>query len=170
MRPLVVLLVRALICLVQTRPLFACTTQKQLLWDKQTVFADARSQFPYQLNNTLLVHVGSNSLLVQLQEFQGNCTTARSALACTYQLQKKHNYVVMESCLTSWPRNSCCCKASLGWWLQVLHLFNEISTWYLSIVLGSCPDASGYCQTEACVSYWRRISVLLWLSLQNKCK
>lgn len=89
MRPLVVLLVRALICLVQTRPLFACTTQKQLLWDKQTVFADARSQFPYQLNNTLLVHVGSNSLLVQLQEFQGNCTTARSALACTYQLQKK---------------------------------------------------------------------------------
>lgn len=51
---------------------FCCTTQKQLLRDKQTVFADACSQFPYQPNNTLLMHVGSNSLLVQLQEFQGN--------------------------------------------------------------------------------------------------
>lgn len=91
MRPLVVLLVRALICLEQTRPLFACTTQKQFLRDKQTVFADARSQFPYQLNNTPLMHVGSNSLLVQLQELQGDCTTARSVLTCTYRLQKKTN-------------------------------------------------------------------------------
>lgn len=101
MQPLVVLLVRALICLVQTQPLFACTTQKQLLGDKQTVFADARSQFPYQLNNTLLVHVGSNLLLVQLQECQGDCTSARWALAHTYRLQKKHNRVVMERCITS---------------------------------------------------------------------
>ena len=148
MRPLVVLLVRALICLVQTGPLFACTTQKQLLPGKQTLFADARSQFPYQLNNTLLVHVGSNSLLVQLQEFQGDCTTARLTLACTYRLQTNHNHVVMERCLTSRPRISQCCKASLDWWLQVLDLFNEISTWYLSTVLSSCQDASGYCQTE----------------------
>jgi len=112
-QPLVALLVRALICLLQTRPLFACATQKQLSWDKQTVFADARSQIPYQLNNTLLMHVGSNSLLVQLQEFQGNFTTACSVLSCTYRLQKNHNHVVMERCLTSRLRISQCCKASL---------------------------------------------------------
>lgn len=42
MRPLVILLVRALICVVQTRPLSACTPPKQFLRDKQAVFADAR--------------------------------------------------------------------------------------------------------------------------------
>lgn len=55
---------------------FCCTTQNQLLRDKQTVFADACSRLPYQLNNTLLMHVGSNSLLVQLQEFLGNSVLA----------------------------------------------------------------------------------------------
>lgn len=42
MRPLVVLLVRALICVVQTWPLSACTPPTRFLWDKQAVFADAR--------------------------------------------------------------------------------------------------------------------------------
>lgn len=41
MRPLVVLLVGALICVVQTQPLSACTPPERFLWDKQTVFADA---------------------------------------------------------------------------------------------------------------------------------
>lgn len=42
MRPLVVLLVRALICVVQTRALSACTPPKRFSRDKQAVFADAR--------------------------------------------------------------------------------------------------------------------------------
>lgn len=96
MRPLVVLLVRALICLEQTWLLFTWTTQKQLLWDKQTVFADARSPFPYQLSSTCLMHVGSNLLLVQLQEFQGDCPSARWVLAHTYRLQTNHSCAVLE--------------------------------------------------------------------------